>query len=831
MSKRNGNRHQGVSGSHDQAEMARSQAARSVAAMDRDRAAETRDQSAEARDDTAEARDATALERHAPAERVVPSGARDRDRGAEDRVSAAADRVAAARDRLAASLDVRVYLDAIAEHVEQLRIDRLRLIEAQKIASIGNFEWDVALGTRHWSSELFRIHGLLPDQGVPSTEDILSWIHPNDREVVAREFGAALESGHSFDFDQRVEVPRGGGEFRFLHTRGESATDGDGRVISVRGTVQDVTDSKYLERELERQEQQFRSLLSSASEGLWGVDGQGRCTFVSRAAAELLGWTPEEMIGRDPHDLVHHSHSDGSPSRVEDCPLCQVVTTGASCRLEDEVLWRKDGTALSASCASFPIMRDGVVMGAVLAFTDMTEYKASSAALREANDLLRELATTDPLTRLANRIQFAARLTQALDVGRRNAESVAVLFIDLDRLKEVNDRLGHRCGDELLVEVGRRLEAAMRRSDTVARLGGDEFAVLLAGPTSPEHAASAAERVVAAMRPDVVVSHGVELSVRASVGVALWPDDPWPDAGDCNEELLRRADVAMYRAKKAGGDRFEMFQPAMNVAAQERRVLEIDLRHALEAGDFFLRYQPQIDLASGEVVAVEALLRWAHPSRGELLPATFLALAEDTRLIVPLGAWVLEEACRQAARWRTVFSDRPPLRMAVNVSAGQLASPGFSAVVADALAASGTPAGEFELEITEGMLDDEAVVATLHTLHGLGVSLAIDDYGMGTSSLASLLRCGVDRLKLDSAFIAGLGNADGLTGVGGGELVAATIHLAHALRLDAVAEGVETDEQRLTLRGLGCEQGQGFLWTTPLRASELPDWLRTVRQP
>ena len=456
---------------------------------------------------------------------------------------------------------------------------------------------------------------------------------------------------------------------------------------------------------------------------------------------------------------------------------------------------------------------------------DVTERTRAEEELRQANRRLQELASTDVLTGLPNRALFSDRLDQALSFARRENRVVALLFIDLDRFKNVNDCLGHHHGDELLIEVSRRLVGVLRDSDTVARLGGDEFAFLLAGTTPPEEAAAVAERILAALRHSFV-SAGVELFVSASVGIALWPED-------CNSkaELLQHADVAMYRAKAAGGDRFEMFQPAMTVAARERLSVENDLRRAIVRGEFFLRYHPVVNLVSGEISAVEALVRWQHPSRGEVLPAEFISLAEDTALIVPIGAWVLAEACRQAARWRDELGGRAPQRVAVNVSPCQLAHPGFVEFVSGVLADTGTSPAELELEVTESTLvaDSGKAVAALRSLRRLGVGVAIDDFGTGYSSLAYLRRFPVDRLKLDMSFIAGIGNADESTGTGSGDaLVAAAISLAHALGVEAVAEGVETKDQLRALRAFGCEHGQGYFWTVPLRAAELTDWLADV---
>ncbi|HVE45276.1 MAG TPA: EAL domain-containing protein [Acidimicrobiales bacterium] len=586
--------------------------------------------------------------------------------------------------------------------------------------------------------------------------------------------------------------------------------------------VRDISERRRAAEALERLATELRLLLESAAEGIWGVDIDGNFTFVNSAAAQMLGWAPEELIGKNSHLTVHHSRPDGTPYPIEDCPTYQSFRTGEGHRLDGEVLWRRDGTPFPTSYASFPLQRDGVLEGAVITCSDITDRQRAADALREANLRLQELASTDALTGLPNRALFSDRLDQALALARRVHNEVAVLFMDLDRFKHVNDSLGHHAGDELLLEVSRRLSAAVRDSDTVARFGGDEFAVLLGGSTSPEEAAAAAERILESFRAPFLIG-GMEFFVSASVGVALWPED-------CSSkvELLQHADVAMYRAKAAGGNSFEMFQPAMTVAARDRLTMENELRRALEENQLFLRYHPQVDLASGKVVGVEALVRWQHPTRGEVMPVDFIPVAEDSGLIVPMGAWVLAEACRQAVRWRTELAHRAPLRMGVNVSPRQLTDPGFAEQVTDLLLESGLPVRQLELEVTESTLitDASPALATLKVLRHRGISVAIDDFGSGYSSLGHLRRFPVDRLKLDMSFIAGLGRTGGEVGrQNHTALVAAAVDLAHALGISALAEGVETEEQRLALVAIGAEEAQGYLWTRPLRSADLPDWL------
>lgn len=554
-------------------------------------------------------------------------------------------------------------------------------------------------------------------------------------------------------------------------------------------------------------------IAEQVGEGVAVFDNDARLLYANPAFATMHGTSVEHLNATPMEGSTFYDADDwNGPVQV----LIRAVLDQGVGRAE--VMRRRlDGSTFAAH-VTLSMLRDeaGELLGRVLCVQDVTER-------REANARLEALATTDVLTGLPNRALFADRLDQALAVGKREQRGVALLFIDLDRFKNVNDSLGHHFGDEVLVEVAGRLRGALRAGDTVARLGGDEFALLLAGSTSPEQSVSAAERVLASLRPSIVAGD-VEFFVSASIGVALWPED-------CSSktELLQHADVAMYRAKSAGGNRFEMFQPAMTVAARERLRIEADLRRAIDGNEFFLRYQPQMDLRSGEVTGVEALVRWRHPARGEVTPAEFIALAEETALIVPIGNWVLEEACRQAARWREDLDVEPNLRMAVNIAPRQLIQPDFVRLVTRALDATATPPSQLELEITEDTIlaDTGPAVATLVTLRKLGVTIAIDDFGTGYSSLSYLRRFPVDRLKLDMSLVADI-VSEGNVGRGRGSLVAAAINLAHALDLEAVAEGVENESQRVALAAAGCEQAQGYLWSKPLLASEIPPWLAEV---
>ena len=440
---------------------------------------------------------------------------------------------------------------------------------------------------------------------------------------------------------------------------------------------------------------------------------------------------------------------------------------------------------------------------------DVTERRA-------LEDQLAYQAFHDSLTGLANRALFSERITHALERGVRRTNLVAVLFIDLDDFKTVNDSLGHAAGDELLVTVAERIRSSIRPEDTCARLGGDEFAVMVESITHPDGAVTVARRIIGAMAEPLAIA-GSDVAVQGSIGIALGV------GGQTASEIMRSADLAMYRAKSEGKGRYALYEPSMHELVLERLELKADLQRAVLADEFDVHYQPIVTLQNGGIVGVEALVRWKHPDRGLVLPGDFISLAEETGLILPLGRHVLNEACRQAAIWRK--RGHPALGVSVNISAKQLASKSLPLEVTDALARSSLDATALTLEITEStLLDSPVVVGRLDELRGLGVRIAIDDFGTGYSSLNYLRRFPVDSLKIARAFVEELGTSSEQD-----RLVAAILRLGSTMGLETVAEGIELEQQRDRLRALKCRYGQGFFYSRPVPADELDPMLLSAR--
>jgi diguanylate cyclase (GGDEF)-like protein len=443
-----------------------------------------------------------------------------------------------------------------------------------------------------------------------------------------------------------------------------------------------------------------------------------------------------------------------------------------------------------------------------------------TASLQEANAELQRIVLHDALTQLPNRVLLADRIEQAVQACRRNSTVCAVLFIDLDRFKTVNDSLGHFVGDELLRAVAERLRSAVREEDTVARLGGDEFVILLRGVAHADDAVQVAKKIIEVVSQPVR-SHGHEMHVTCSVGVSLYPHH-----GESAEALITSADVAMYHVKKARRNDFELFTAEMKLFFPRRLALENELRKALERKQFVLHYQPQVDVMSGELTGVEALLRWHHPEKGMVMPSEFIPLAEETGLIVPLGRWVLHEACSQNKAWQRQGLRAP--RVAVNISGVQFQQKDLVDSIAQALRVSGLDPRCLELEITESVIMHNAseAIVMLEKLGQMGVDISIDDFGTGYSSLSYLKRFSIDKLKIDQAFIRNVSSDQDDAAI-----VKAIIALAHSLRLRVVAEGVEHAEQLQFLRSLGNDEYQGYFHSRPLPAAELERYLGTAGWP
>lgn len=549
--------------------------------------------------------------------------------------------------------------------------------------------------------------------------------------------------------------------------------------------------------------------LNSISDAVIGTDMEGNVDYLNIAAETMTGWSREDARGHPISEVMQIIN--GGTREPERNPIDLVLQQNEPMKLAaGTILIRRDGREAAIEDSAAPIHDwDGKIVGAVIVFHDITA--SQSMAIKMSH-----LAQHDFLTNLPNRMLLNDRIEQAIILAQRNNTHLALLFLDLDNFKHINDSLGHVIGDKLLQSVAQTLSACVRGSDTVSRQGGDEFVILVSASKHVEDAALTAMKVLAALAvPHLIAKH--ELHVTTSIGISIYPDD-----GLDAETLIKNADTAMYHAKEKGRNNYQFFTNAMNVRAVERQVIEAHLRQAMARQQFVLHYQPKIDLHTGAITGSEALLRWNHSKWGEMPPDRFIAIAEDCGLIVPIGQWVLREACEQTKRWE--IAGLKPVSVAVNISVLELRRKDFVEGVRTVLQETGLSPSCLQLEITESVLmyDDESSTEILQRLKELGVQLAVDDFGTGYSSLSYLIQFPIDVLKIDRSLVSDIGFTNGR-----GIVVGAVIAMGASLNKRVIAEGVENQGQLDFLKALHCEEGQGFFFSRPLAAEQFTTLLTT----
>jgi len=579
-------------------------------------------------------------------------------------------------------------------------------------------------------------------------------------------------------------------------------------IVSISGTLIRNSDIELTLSKLTEFQRHYLLLSQYSSDIITSLDDQGSVTYASPTLQRVLGYSSGDLIGGPIYELFS-GEDTRAKKRVFSKILSQLPGQSTSYRIQ-----RKDGEFIWLETTTRAILQ-GTQEDPKEILTvsrDVTERK-------ETEERLLYLANYDSLTGLPNRALFRDRLRRAIARAQRNDTRVALLFLDLDRFKNINDSLGHQAGDQLLRGVARRLKHYARKGDTIARLGGDEFTVILEGINHPDDAAVVAKKILELMEPAFKVD-GHEVVASPSIGITVYPDD----AADMRT-LLKNADTAMYRSKERGRNRYQFYTSDMNAKAYQYLLLENNLRHALEREEFCLHFQPQLDLHTQGIIGIEALLRWNHPEQGLISPENFIPFTEETGLIIPIGQWVLRAACKEAMHWQR--SGLAPVRVAVNLSMRQFRQKDFVNMVAEALDESGLEAKYLELEITESFLahNVEQATAILRDLHDLGVQLSIDDFGTGYSSLNYLRNFPLNTLKIDQSFVQDISkNPEGAT------IAEAIIALGQSLGLNVMAEGVESEDQVFFLRGRGCDQVQGYLFSHPLPSDQVMSWMRRNRK-
>ena len=675
-----------------------------------------------------------------------------------------------------------------------LRASEERLSLALSATEDGLWDWDLRRQSVYYSPGYHALLGMKDGELSNDRDQWLQLLHPEDRPVYQRALDELMQASEDTAYENSYRLRHRDGSYRWVLSRGRLQLDAQGRPERFIGTVKDITQRRADADSL----RQAAAVFESTQEGVLVTDAQQTIVHINPAFSRITGYSEAEILGKHPTLLKSGRHDAAFYQHLWHTLQTQGIWSGE--------VWnrRKDGEIYPQWQCIRAIRGDhGLLSHYVAVFSDISVLKHSQQELDH-------LAHHDALSNLPNRLLFSERVEHALQRAQRDDDRGAVLVVDLDHFKHINESLGHNVGDLLLKATGERLASRLGSGSTLARLGGDEFAVLSEDCTQAEQAAHLAQSLIDCLNAPFLLD-GQELFISASVGICLYPDD-----AKTVDEVLRNADSALFKAKSSGREGFAFYDQEQTEYARQRVELIAGMRHAIENDELRVHYQPLHSLTDNRLIGVEALVRWQHPQRGLVPPGEFIPIAEDSGMISAIDAWVLEQACRQMVTWRS--GGRHLQFVAVNISSRLFSRGELDQRVAQVLASTGLPAGCLELEVTESavMDDPDQAQALLERLRGLGVRLAIDDFGTGYSSLARLKRLPVHKLKLDQSFVAGLPHdKDDLA------ITRAVIALAHSMEMKVLAEGVERAEQLEHLRQLGCDYVQGYFIGRPVAAQDL----------
>jgi diguanylate cyclase (GGDEF)-like protein/PAS domain S-box-containing protein len=656
---------------------------------------------------------------------------------------------------------------------------------------VGMYIWEGS-SFSYVNKQLCELTGYTEEEFLSGGATLPDLIHPDDLQIVQDRVNARIQ-GHAEASRYRVRVSKKDGTLRHAEVHA-SKTVQNGKTVAY-GTIIDVTEQVTAEIQLQENQEQFQSLFYNNPDAIFKFDLDGQFIDVNPGCAELIGYSVEKLLEMSFAPLVVS----------EDLPTAfnhfQLAAEGASSRYELSVM-RADGKRRNLEVTNFPMKQHRKITGVYGIAKDITEKI-------KHQKLMEEMVYFDSLTKLPNRKLFEDRLNQVLNLSKMSDNPVAVLFLDLDRFKFINDSLGHHSGDEFLKMVAQRLLMGIRKTDTVGRFAGDEFAILMPD-VQEEEAVSLAKRLNAALAEPFKVN-GHSLSVSASIGIAFNYAQ-----GESVDSLIKKADMAMYYTKKLGKNNYTVYTTELDQESAFKLTIEKGLKSAIQNDEFVLHYQPIMDLKTGKVSSMEALIRWHHPELGLVPPDRFIPVSEESGYIVPIGEWVFRTACLQNKAWQT--EGYQPFKISVNVSTIQLQQPNFVQIIKEILEETGLAANWVELEVTESILmeDTEMMKKRFKNLKALGVSIAIDDFGTGYTSLSYLREFEFDRVKIDRSFIGDINND-----LNGKAITSTIIALAHKLNMGVIAEGIEDDTQLSFLSDERCDEGQGYLFSRPMPAEQL----------